>query len=190
VAGEPVRSPIERYRLPLTALFALLAVLGVAIWLARQSVAPTISIPTPVAGPRLLKVHVTGGVARPGLYELTDGARVADALEQAGGALASADATRLNLALRLRDGQQVVVPNSAAPPPASAPGAASGARVNLNRATQAELETLPGIGPATAKKILDHRQEKGPFQSPQELRDARLVTTATWAKLAELVDAP
>jgi competence protein ComEA len=181
-------SPLERHRLPLTAFFALLAVLGAALWLARQPVAPPITIPTPAAGPRVVKVHVVGAVARPGLYELADGARVADALAQAGGALPTADAARLNLALRLRDGQQLVVP-AAAP---AAPGAAkpSNGRINLNNASQAELESLPGIGPVTARKILDHREAKGPFQSPQELKDARLVTNATWARLAELVDAP
>jgi competence protein ComEA len=181
-------SPLERHRLPLTAFFALLAVLGAALWLARQPVAPPITIPTPAAGPRVLKVHVVGAVARPGLYELADGARVADALAQAGGALPSADPARLNLALRLRDGQQLVVPAAAPAAPAAA-GPPSG-RVNLNSASQAELESLPGIGPVTARKILDHRQAKGPFQSPQELRDARLVTNATWSRVAELVDAP
>jgi competence protein ComEA len=181
-------SPLERHRLPLTAFFTLLAVLGAALWLARQPVAPPITIPTPAAGPRVLKVHVVGAVARPGLYELADGARVADALEQAGGALPTADAARLNLALRLRDGQQLVVPAAAPAAPAAA-GPPSG-RVNLNSASQAELESLPGIGPVTARKILDHRQAKGPFQSPQELRDARLVTNATWSRVAELVDAP
>lgn len=183
-------SPLDRHRLPLTALFALLAVLGAALWLARQPVAPPIAIPTPVAGPRVLKVHVTGAVARPGLYELTDGARVADALSAAGGASPDADATRLNLALRLRDGQQLVVPTNAPPAPAAPAKPATGGRVNLNTATQAELESLPGIGAVTAKKILDHRQANGPFQSPQELKDARLVTNATWTRLADLVVAP
>lgn len=195
-------SPLERHRLPLTAFFALLAVLGAAVWLARQPVAPPIAIPTPLAGSRLIKVHVTGAVAQPGLYELADGARVADALDLAGGALQTGDATRLNLALRLRDGQQVAVPSTAMPAsvaqpttvmaarPGRLPTPHSGARVNLNSATQADLELLPGIGPATAKKILDYRQEKGPFQTPQELKDARLVTNAAWTRLAELVDAP
>jgi competence protein ComEA len=180
-------SPLERHRLPLTALLALLAVLGAALWLARQPVAPPITIPTPIAGPRVLKVHVTGAVAQPGLYELTDGARVADALAAAGGALPGSDAGRLNLALRVRDGQQLVVPTTA---PVVAAKPATGGRVNLNTATQAELESLPGVGAVTAKKILDHRQAKGPFQSAEELRDTRLVTNATWTKLADLVDAP
>jgi competence protein ComEA len=133
-------------------------------------------------------VSVSGKVRRPGLVEVADGARVADALAQAGGPLPTADPARLNLALRLRDGQQLVVP-AAAPAATGAAGPPSG-RVNLNNASQAELESLPGIGPVTARKILDHRQAKGPFQSPQELKDARLVTNATWSRLAELVDAP
>ena len=181
------QSPLERHRLPLTAFLAVLAVLGAAWWLARQPVAPPVTIPTPIAGPRMLKVHVTGAVAQPGLYELTDGARVADALAAAGGPLSAADASRLNLALRVRDGQQLVVPTTA---PVVAAKPATGSRVNLNTATQAELESLPGVGAVTARKILDHRQARGPFQSAEELRDARLVTNATWTKLAELVDAP
>jgi competence protein ComEA len=180
-------SPLERHRLPLTAFFAVMAVLGAALWLARQPVAPPITVPTPAAGPRVLKVHVTGAVAKPGLYDLADGARVDDALAAAGGVLPTADAQRLNLALRVRDGQQLVVPSVA---PVAAKPAATNGRVNLNTATQAELESLPGIGPVTAKKILDHRQAKGPFQSAEELKEARLVTNAAWTRLAELVEAP
>jgi competence protein ComEA len=189
--GAPsATSPLERHRRPLTAFFALMAVIGAALWLARQPVAPPITIPTPAAGPRLLKVHVAGAVAQPGLYQLADGARVADALAAAGGALPNGDAARLNLALRLRDGQQLVVPATVPPAaPAAAKPAPTG-RVNLNTATQAELESLPGVGAVTARKILDHRQASGPFQSAEELRDARLVTNATWTRLAELVDAP
>ena len=192
-AAQPAPSPLDRHRRPLTALFAILAVIGAALWLARQPVSPPVTIPTPAAGPRTLKVHVAGAVAKPGLYDLADGARVDDAIAAAGGALPTADAGRLNLALRVRDGQQLVVPAAAptpAPAAASAPKPSASGRVNLNTATQAELETLPGIGPVTAKKILDHRQVNGPFQSPQELKDARLVNNATWTRLADLVDAP
>jgi competence protein ComEA len=215
--GRPP-SPIDRHRLPLTALLVVLLVLGGALWLARLPLRPPVAIPTPAAAARVVKVHVVGAVARPGLYELPEGGRVADALEQAGGVLPLADVARLNLALRVRDGQQVVVPTlatatpalTASDAPSSAPAAgypAAGSRVapgratrvptphpgapiNLNRATQEELEALPGIGPATARRILDHRQRQGPFQSTDELRTARLVTPATWERIKELVAAP
>jgi competence protein ComEA len=113
---------------------------------------------------------------------------------------------RLNLALRLRDGQQVVVPTLATATPTAADAAAGaapaagrvgrvptphpGAPINLNRATQAELEALPGVGPVTARRILDHREREGPFQSAEELRSARLVTPPTWERIRELVAAP
>jgi competence protein ComEA len=205
-AGARHPSPIDRHRLPLTALLVVMLVLGVAVWLARLPVRPPIAVPTPAAAARIVTVHVVGAVARPGLYELPQGGRIADALEQAGGPLPSADVARLNLALRVRDGQQVVVPALATATPSAASGGRPadapdrraerpptphpGAPVNLNRATQAELEALPGVGPVTARRILDHRERQGPFQSPDELRQSRLVSGATWDRIKELVEAP
>jgi competence protein ComEA len=129
--------------------------------------------PPPVAAPRLV-VHVVGDVRRPGLYRLSQGARVADAVDRAGGAKRSADLAAINLAAPLADGEQVAVPSKAR---ASTPGGvpagsletAKQGPVHLNTATPDELETLPGVGPATAQKILDYRTAHGAFRSVDEL---------------------
>lgn len=113
-------------------------------------------------------VHVAGAVHQPGLVELVDGARVADAIQGAGGATADADLDRVNLATRLADEHRVVVPLIGEPAPellTSGPDNADSepAPVDINAAGEAELERLPGIGPATAAAIVAHRNEHGRF---------------------------
>ncbi len=153
-----------------------------------------------------LVVEVAGAVARPGLVQLPAGARVADAIAAAGGFGPRVDAARatatLNLAARLADGDRVVVPSR--DDPISGPSAGSGASagsgsggsaggaggatapLDLNRATPAELDGLPGIGPVTAAKIVAAREER-PFRSVDELRERKLVGPSTFAKLRDLV---
>ena len=117
-----------------------------------------------------LVVHVVGAVRRPGLYRLPQGSRIADAVQRAAGATHSADLSLINLAAPLADGMQVVVParaRAAAGEDASADGAAG--PIHLNTATLEELDTLPGVGPVTAQKILDYRQQHGAFASIDEL---------------------
>jgi competence protein ComEA len=118
-------------------------------------------------GPELV-VHVVGAVHRPGLYRLGPGSRVADAVRRAGGATRRADVSLVNLAAPLADGIQVVVPVKAAPGQSSA-GATAEGPVHLNIATLEQLDTLPGVGPVTAQKILDYRQKNGAFSSLDEL---------------------
>jgi competence protein ComEA len=130
-------------------------------------------------GSALVTVHVAGAVAAPGVYALPAGARQADALVAAAGPLAEADLDRLNLAAPLSDGERVWVPRrgEAAPPmPAAAPGAGSGPAgrsapgpVDVNTATIEQLDTLPGIGPATAEAIVNHRQRNGRFRTVTDL---------------------
>lgn len=145
-------------------------------------------------------VSVVGTVAKPGLVTLPAGARVADALAAAGGVLPGVDTTALNLARRLTDGEQIAVGVPAAeqpaPPPADGPpantaGAALGGvpsgPVDLNAATLADLDTLPGIGPVIAQRILDYREANGPFQSTDQLQEVSGIGPATFAKLADLV---
>lgn len=126
------------------------------------------------AGGGRLTVHVAGAVRRPGLYRLRTGARVADALKRAGGASRRAELTALNLAAKLEDGRQVLVPARAAPAgqagaaTASTPSAPD-APINLNTATAEQLDQLDGVGPAIAEKILQYRQEHGGFGSLQDL---------------------
>jgi competence protein ComEA len=122
-------------------------------------------------------VHVAGAVRHPGVYRLHDGDRVKDAVERAGGARAGADVNAINLAAKVADGQQVVVPRRGAAAPAvgdpgageGSVGAASQPPVSLNSATAAQLDTLDGVGPATAQKILDWRREHGGFRSIDDL---------------------
>ena len=121
----------------------------------------------------VLVVHVVGAVRRPGLYRLRDGARIADAVRRAGGALREADLAGLNLAAPLVDGVQVLVPTRVATVPgaASSPGTgvAGASAVSLSSATVEELDELPGVGPITAQKIVDYRAEHGPFASVDDL---------------------
>jgi competence protein ComEA len=118
-------------------------------------------------------VYVVGAVRRPGLYRLPQGARVADAVARAGGATRKADPAAVNLAAPVADGQQVLVPARlpravAAAQGVATPGVPAGP-IQLSSATEEQLDSLPGIGPATAQKILDYRTEHGAFRSVEEL---------------------
>ena len=142
-------------------------------------------------------VHVAGAVAKPGVYDLAGGARVIDAVEAAGGGAPDADLNRLNLAAKVSDGQRVLVqPVGEAAPAGSASGAGSGSGggsadpsglVNLNSATQAELEALPGIGPSLAGAIVTERERRGGFRSVNELRDVRGIGEKRFADLKDKV---
>src|ERR671925_1582053 len=124
------------------------------------------------APPRKLVVHVVGAVRRPGLYQLPEGSRVDDAIRRAGGSKPRAELALVNLAAPVADGQQVVVPArgaAAATVPGSPATGGAGMKVHLNSATLEELDTLPGIGPVTAQKILYYRTAHGAFASVDEL---------------------
>ncbi|MDO8384183.1 MAG: ComEA family DNA-binding protein [Microbacterium sp.] len=118
----------------------------------------------------VLYVHVSGAVARPGLYRLEGGARLVDAVAAAGGFAQDADEAGVNLARPLSDGEQIVVPVVGQAPPAASGGGTTGdARVNLNTATVAELDTLPRVGPAIAQRIIDWRTTNGRFSAVDDL---------------------
>jgi competence protein ComEA len=142
----------------------------------------------------VLVIHVVGEVRRPGLYRLRDGARIADAVHRAGGALRDADLAAVNLAAPLVDGIQVFVPSrvaaGAVPPAGGAGSAGSGAAgglVSLSSATIDELDELPGVGPVTAQKIIDYRTEHGPFASVDDLDAVPGVGPTRIEQLRELV---
>lgn len=144
---------------------------------------------SPVPEKKLL-VHVVGGVRRPGLYRLDDGSRVDDAIRMAGGPKPKAALELINLAAPVADGQQVIVPlkgKAGSVGTAEIPGAAP-QPVHLNSATLEELDTLPGVGPVTAQKILDYRTEHGAFSSVDELDSVPGIGPARLAELRKLVD--
>ena len=136
-------------------------------------------------------VDVTGKVRRPGIVVLEPGARVVDALDAAGGARRGADLAGLNLARLLVDGEQIVVGVPSPPGPAASaagsPGPDPGALVNLNTASIAELDELPGVGPVTAQAIVDWRTGNGGFRSVDQLLDVDGIGEKTLADLAPLV---
>jgi competence protein ComEA len=143
-------------------------------------------------------VHVAGAVHRPGVYRVRASARVDDAVRRAGGPTRRADLGGLNLAAQVEDGRQILVPEraSAGDTAATATGlggaaaaAPSGpaAPVNLNTATLEQLDVLPGIGPAMAQRILDHREANGGFGTVEELTDVPGIAEGRMAALRELV---
>jgi competence protein ComEA len=143
-------------------------------------------------------VHVAGAVRDPGVYRLRAGARVDDAVGRAGGATSRADLSQVNLAAKLEDGRQILVPRrvpaAAEAAPAVSPGTAAGTAtttpavpLNLNTATPEQLDALPGVGPATAQKILDYRQEHGGFGSVEELGEVPGIGDVRLAALRDLV---
>jgi competence protein ComEA len=141
-------------------------------------------------------VDVAGRIRRPGIVTLPLGSRVADALEAAGGVRSDVELSTLNLARVLVDGEQLLVgveaatpPTTSATPPVAAPPPAGvpGALVDLNTATEADLDTLPGIGPVTAQAILDWRAEHGGFTSVDELLEVSGIGEVTLEELRPLV---
>lgn len=130
---------------------------------------------TGTTAPETVTVHVAGAVVHPGVVALAGGRRVIDAIEAVGGAQPDADLDRLNLAAVLHDGERVAVARIGEPVPPGPSGgggsgaAASGGPVDLNTATVAELETLPGIGPSLAAAIVEERERRGRFESVEDL---------------------
>jgi competence protein ComEA len=146
------------------------------------------------SSPASVVVSVVGQVRSPGLVTLPAGARVADALAAAGGLLPDADQAAVNGAALLTDGEQIAVgvPGAAAPAAgASGPGTSGGRTrsglLDLNKATVADLDALPGIGPVLAQRIVDHRTAHGPFASVEQLDDVSGIGPAVYAELAPRV---
>ncbi len=197
-----------RLRLLVIGLFLMVVILGafVVVLAGRpQPVQITIIPPEPTstalptATPPPIMVYVTGSVANPETtVSLPQGSRVSDALEAVGGVLDNADLERVNLAGILHDGDQIHVPAleevalgldevDAEVGKDLLPTPSGGTVVYINTATQEELETLPGIGPAMAQRIIDYREANGPFHSLEDLDNVRGIGPATLENLAPLV---
>lgn len=188
----------------LIGLVALLAVTlgGAGLWYVRSlprpvevaaapsggtASAPASASPSPEV---VVLVDVAGWVRRPGVYEFTEGARVIDAIDAAGGARSGALLEALNLAAPLTDGIQILVPREGQEGVAPAPvtgGAVAGGLVNVNSAIATELEELPGIGEVIAQRIIDYRTENGPFATVDELLDVSGIGDAILESIRELV---
>ena len=156
---------------------------GVVFYVSRLPSGETIALlPAPTVAP--IAVDVTGAVVRPGMYKFPEGSRVQDAIDAAGGLLADAETSALNLAARLEDAQQLEIPYKEGTAPAateapvfsySAPDETDSESdsetelIDINTATLEQLDTLPGIGPTTAQKIIDYRTANGPFVSVEDL---------------------
>ncbi len=162
-------------------------------------------LPAPTQSP--YEVYVVGAVAQPGVYALPPGSRVKDAVQSAGGLLKEADAEAINLAALLMDGDRIRVPTQKAPSPSrpvstssgasvstpnSAPGVAltltvTAQLININTATLEELDTLPGIGPALASRIIAYRQLYGGFKAVQDIMNVDGIGPAIFSKIKDLI---
>ncbi|MCZ7534525.1 MAG: ComEA family DNA-binding protein [Acidimicrobiia bacterium] len=153
--------------------------------------------PTTQTAPIAVVVHVAGAVRRPGVATLPTGSRVVDAIDAAGGGLRDADLDRLNLAAPLVDGEKVLVARVGDPPTPVSMTASGGsgtgtatepsAPLDLNAATQAELEELPGIGPTLAAAIIDERDRRGGFTDVAQLQQVSGIGESRYAQIRDLV---
>lgn len=185
-AAAEAAPPTTRWRMAAAvALAVMLAVLLVALGCQRRQ-QPAFEVLSAPAATEDDKVYVTGEVAQPGVYPIAPGDRVVDVVARAGGLNPEADTLRINLAVRLQDEMHVHIstrpstpegrpaprsPAAAAGPPSGA-AAADGRRVNINTATIAELEALPGIGIVSARKIVEHRTLHGSYRTLDDVRQA------------------
>lgn len=174
-------------------LLAIGAVAVVVVTLARlhggggQAVAVVEETPAPTRSPEpLIVVDVAGAVVRPGVYRLAAGSRIDDALLAAGGMSGEADLVALNRAAPVRDGQRIYVPRPGETVPAGSAGSDAQLKIDLNHATAAELEGLPGIGPTTAARIVRSRGGHA-FSRIEELQTRGLVTARLFADIKDLV---
>ncbi|MBI4788516.1 MAG: helix-hairpin-helix domain-containing protein [Chloroflexi bacterium] len=193
--------PLARYRPYLAMLLLFLVILGGTIFILRRpeptAITITTATPRPTATEVLILVDVRGAVAKPGVYTLPGGSRVQDALALAGNVLSHAELSSINLARKLNDGEQIYIPIvGEATMPASAPIKSERqptptktplGKLNLNTATVAELDVLPGIGPAIAQRIVDYRAENGAFKKVEDLKKVRGIGDALFDQIKDLV---
>lgn len=166
--------------------------LAVLVWVvARNPTGEAVTL-RPVPTDRPIVVHITGAVPRPGVYALPDGARVQDGVSAAGGFLAEAEKSQINLAGLLEDGAKLDIPfiEGASPvlaTPVEEVITSTTELININTASQAELESLPGIGPTTAQKILEYRDANGPFINAEDIINVSGIGPGTYERIKDLI---
>lgn len=165
------------------------AALAAGLWYQQSAPepAPLIAATEPATADGTITVHVSGEVMAPGLVELVEGARVADAVAGAGGTTRAADLGRVNLAAGVTDGLQIVIPSENEPGEGAAP---DDGRVRVNTATVVELEALPGVGPVLAERIAAYREESGGFAVVEDLLDVPGIGEAKLDALRDSVAIP
>jgi competence protein ComEA len=180
-------------RSPVLILVGIAAVAVVALAITRihggdrQVVAVVEDTPAPTRSAEpLIVVDVAGAVTNPGVYQLAAGSRIHDALIAAGGMTQYADPVVLNKAAPVRDGQRIYVPRPGETVPAGTAGSDAQLKIDVNHATAAELEALPGIGPTTAARIVRSRGGR-PFARIEELQTRGLVTARVFADIKDMV---
>lgn len=179
--------------MPRVLIFAVLGAIAVgavvAVVRARAPAPVPIAVVEETATPTaaaFVYIDVAGAVVRPGVVRLSFGTRVGDAIAAAGGSSPDADLSALNRAALLRDGARVYVPRIGETPPAGSIGSDAETNIDLNHASAAELESLPGIGPATAARIIRSRAAR-PFGKLEELQTRGLVTARVLADIRDLL---
>jgi competence protein ComEA len=217
LVSEQIRerlNALERRELVGLVIIAVLVVAGAVFWYTRSLPSPVHVVATaggggsrapaagpvasPSASPKEIVVDVAGWVKTPGVYDFHQGDRVIDAIRQAGGARPGADLTTINLAALLTDAEQIVVGKASGGGPVSSTTVGSGgggssgdgsngAPVNINTATLDQLESLPGIGPALGQRIIDYRQQHGPFKSVNDLTNVSGIGDKRLADLRQLI---
>lgn len=196
--GKPINEALARYRYVLFLILGVALVGAVGYGLMHRPPPLVLKVlppeptplPTPTLTPAPVRLHIVGPVRTPGVYTLPPGASVADAIQAAGGPTEDADLERLNLAVEVQDQDQIVVPRRFAVPTRgtqSAPKEPSSGLVNINTADSETLQTLPGIGPVLAGRIIDHRNEHGRFTTIEELIYVKGIGDATMEKLRPLI---
>lgn len=185
---------LEEHRTLALVIIGLLILAAVIALLIRRQPAETIIIepPLPTATPGPIRVHVSGAVISADVYDLPPDSIVRDAIDAAGGANSEADLENINLAKVLNDGDQVYVPRIGEAPTPAPPGAegeapAATGPVNLNTGTQADLETLPGIGPAIAGRIIEYREANGPFATIEDIQNVSGIGPATFENIKDFI---
>jgi competence protein ComEA len=166
--------------------------LAALIWVVARNPSGEAVILRPVPTEQPIIVYITGAVPRAGVYALPQGARVQDAISAAGGFLAEAEKSQINLAALLEDGEKLDIPYvEGALPVLATPGptvvAVTTELININTASAAELDSLPSIGPTLAQRIIDYREQHGPFINTEDIINVPGIGTGNYERFKDLI---